>query len=258
MKLQEMKDYKNYSEEDFRTFWSWGLKGNNATTIVRPEEYKETKCLLLACTQIDDIKPTEQKKLVKKWCEILTTLEKVEYLTLCSRVPQDIFESVCLMPNLVGLNIKWSGIKDISSIVKLKNIRNFNLGSSTQVESIDILGEMSNLTFLRLENIKKISAIEVLSKLKNLIALWFGGSVWTTQIVETLEPLRNLQKLQFLSMSNLKTKDNTIKFLAEIKSLRYLTGPSFFPKGFDWFGEYDYLRKMNPELRTHDFSELKK
>ena len=220
----------------------------NYPIIAYPEEYKETELLMVECTQINGLKPTEQKKLIEKWCKAFPLLEKVKYLHFVSRVPQNIFESVCMMTNLSALSIKWSSIKDISSLSTLKNIRYFHLGSSSQVESIDILRNMENLIYLSLENIKRINDIKPLSSLKNLVGLSICGSMWTTQVVETLEPLKYLQKLQYLNLINLKTNDKTIKFLEEIKSLNYINGPYFYPKGFKLFSEFDYLKKVNPNL----------
>ena len=226
----------------------WNATLYNSEVITYPEEYKETTSLGVACTQIKNLKAPEQKKLVEKWSETLPKLDKVKYLFLQSKVPQIIFESACLMPNLAGLYIKWSGITDISSLIKLRNIRYFHLGSSTRLESIDILKNMENLIYLGLENIKKISNIEPLLNLKNLIALYLEGSMWTTQVVETLKPLSNLHKLRHLRMANLKTHDKTIEFLGEMKNLKYLNGPAFFSKGFNYQNEINNLWRKNPNL----------
>ena len=235
----------------------WGLRPKNIPVITYPEDYKKSEWLDVVCTQIYNLKPIEQRKLVEKWCEVLPNLEKVKYLFFSCNVPQNIFESVCLMPSLELLFIKCSSVNDISSLAKLKSVRYFHLGSSTKVESIGIFGNMENLIYLSLENIKKINDIKPLSNLKNLMCLSICGSVWTTQVVETLEPLKYLQKLQYLNLINLKTNDKTIKFLEEVKSLNYINGPYFYPKGFKLFSEFDYLKKINPNLIIEHYYENK-
>ena len=248
-----MKDTLKFSDNILENiikkgFWGCSCKSGNIPKITNTEEYDGSEWLDVVCTQIDNLKSSEKKKLIEKWCEFLPTLEKVKYLFFSSKVPVNIFESSCLMPNLELLCIKWSSIDDISSLIKLKNLRYFHLGSSTKLESIDILGNMDNLLFLSLENIKKIKDIKPLSNLKNIIGISISGSMWTTQVIETLEPLKNLQNLQYLELINSKTNDKTIRFLEEIKSLKYLNGPYFYPKGFKLYEEFNYLKNINPEL----------
>ncbi len=134
------------------------------------------------------------------------------------------------MKNLIGLNIKWSAIKRIDSIKRLKNLRYLNLGGSSQVESIDCLSDMRDLLWLEIDNLKKITDISPLSKLSRLIGLSLEGSMWTTQIVDSLTPIGQLTNLEFLSIANLKAKNKTLMPLLNLKKLKTLHLAKWWPK----------------------------
>jgi hypothetical protein len=208
-----------------------------------PNEYNGNRRLNVVCTQTD-LPAGRQRKLVKEWCHTFPKLKRVKILWLNSRVNQDLFEAVCEMKNLIGLNIKWSGIKIIDSIQKLKELRYLRLGGCSQVESIDCLGAMKGLVWLELENLKKIKNISTLSKLSQLRGLSLEGSMWTTQIVDSLTPIGKLTNLEFLSISNLRANDKTLMPLINLKKLKTLHTAKWWPKN-----ELATLKKELPELR---------
>ncbi len=200
-----------YPDSSFKNGWP-------PESITYPQEYNGEEILNVVCTQTD-LPPYQQKKLVDEWCVKFPETNKVKILWLHSKVPQRLFESVCEMKNLVGLYIKWSGIKDLISIQKLKSLSYFHLGDSAMIESIDCIGKMKNLKWLGFSNINKIRNISPLSKLTQLEGLTLEGSLWTTQIVETLQPLEQLTNLKYLSICNLKSRDKTLNPITKLKKL---------------------------------------
>jgi hypothetical protein len=90
-------------------------------SIMFPYEYEGDHRLNVICTQTD-LSSSRQKKLVEEWCQTFPKLKNVKILWLSSRVNQDLFEAVCEMKNLIGLNMKWGAIKRIDSIQKLKGL----------------------------------------------------------------------------------------------------------------------------------------
>ncbi len=200
-----------YPDSSFKNGWP-------PESITYPHEYNGEEILNVVCTQTD-LPPYQQKKLVDEWCIKFPKTNKVKILWLHSKVPQRLFESVCEMKNLVGLYIKWSGIKDLKSIQKLKSLSYFHLGDSAMIESIKCISKMKNLKWLGLTNINKIQDISPLSKLSQLEGLSLEGSLWITQIVETLQPLEQLVNLKHLSICNLKSKDKTLNPITKLKKL---------------------------------------
>ena len=122
---QEVIEKGIWSIEEFNH-----LKRNTITEI---NGYNGSNELRLSITQLMDRSSYQQNKLVKEWCKLLPTLKSVEYLWLPSRVNQKIFDSICRMPNLKSLWIKWSGIKSIEAIENLHKLEHLHIGSSSQI-----------------------------------------------------------------------------------------------------------------------------
>ena len=176
--IKWIRESRNKSSEDvqpWHSFWYYRpTKDFPPRVIQHLEEYDGSERLNLACTQTD-LKALQQKKLVREWCEILPTMENVRFLWFSSRVSEPLFEAACEMVNLVGLYIKWSGIKSIASIPKLKNLGYLHIGSSPSLAPLDPLGEVSELEWLELENIRATRDLGFLREFTNLKGLTIGG-----------------------------------------------------------------------------------
>jgi hypothetical protein len=92
-----------------------------------------------------DIPELNRPKMLKQWIKILPKLSQVENLWTYHKLNQEMFEVICRLSNIKGLNIKWSGLKSIDSVVELDKLEHLNIGSSPSVESIDFLPRLSNL-----------------------------------------------------------------------------------------------------------------
>lgn len=193
-------------------------EGFPPASIREPEEYRGLPMASVVCTQTN-LPPRHQAKLVKRWCEALPTLAGLEFLWFHSKVPQKLFDAACLAPHLQGLWIKWSSIKGIDSIENCRGLRFLHLGSSPQLTSIEPLRKLKNLMWLELENIRRISDVSVIGELSQLQGLAIEGSMWTTQVVDSLAPLACLRHLRYLALANLKARDKTLKPLLSLSSL---------------------------------------
>lgn len=226
--IKWIRESRNKSSEDvqpWHSFWYYRpTKDFPPRVIQHLEEYDGSERLNLACTQTD-LKASQQKKLVREWCEILPTLENVRFLWFSSRVSEPLFEAACEMVNLVGLYIKWSGIKSIASIPKLKNLGYLHIGSSPSLAPLDPLGEVSELEWLELENIRATRDLGFLREFTNLKGLTIGGDSNSIKYLkaESLEPLENLQNLYWLSLPTFTTEDGSLMPLAKLGSLKYLS-----------------------------------
>lgn len=182
------------------------------------EDYKPCSKLNLVITQLG-LKSHQQKKLVQLWCEKLPQLNNLKYLWFNSKVNQIMFDAACRIPNLEGLYIKWSGIKDLSALQNSKHLAHLYIGSSSQIENIESLGEVKSLITLSLEQLDKISDFGVLSKLTQLEGLWIDGSVWGPQKIDTLEPVGHLINLRYFTATNSKIITNSFDPLLKLKNL---------------------------------------
>ena len=209
------------SQEQIRWgYWNW-LRAQKQVPkhITYFEDYKPSETLALNITQLDRISYYRQTKIVDQWSVELPNLEEVKYLWFVSRVSQKMFDAACEVPNLEALFIKWSGIKNIDTLRMPKKLRHLWLGSSSQVESIEVLGELDSLITLEIQQLNKISDFSVLSKLTDLEGLGIDGSIWTAQKIDTLKPLATLRNLKYLTLSNTRSKDKSFDPILNLTEL---------------------------------------
>ena len=201
-------------------FWGWNERPAwPPKHITHFEDYRPSDTLSLEITQLDRVSYYRQTKIVDQWCTELPSLKEAKYLWFVSRVNQKMFDAACNMPNLEGLFIKWSGIKSIESLRIPKKLRHLWLGSSSQVENIDVLGELNQLITLTLEQLNLISDFSVLANSSSLEGLGLNGGMWTAQKIDTLRPLANLRNLKYLTLINTRTKDKSFDPILNLTEL---------------------------------------
>lgn len=220
-------------------FWHWD-KTNNfpPDSITYPHQYKGQSKLNIACSQIFDMTSTQQKKLVKEWVTFLPKCKEVETLWFTTHLTQQLFDSVCQLKSLIGLNIKWSSIKSLDNISNLTSLKHLRIGSSAKVESIRPLITLTNLEVLDIENFKKITDFSPLSNLTNLKFLSIEGGMYTKQKVESFEPVSKLTNLIYLSTAMISCVDKRIDPLFNLKNLLTL----------NW--AFDISKKDMEQLKT--------
>ncbi len=226
-------------------FWFRDPKNNfPPDPITYPSQYNGQRNVNIACTQILEITPAEQKKLVKTWIEFLSGCKDIEMLWFATHTTQALFDIACKLTNLVGLNIKWSNIKTLDNINNLKALKYLRIGSSAQVERITPLSSLTNLEVLVIENFKKISDFSLLSNLTNLKFLSIEGGMYTKQKVDSFEPISDLTDLIYFSSLMTSCKDKKIDPILKLKNLRTLNW------GFD-LSKDDMARLKNnlPKLK---------
>jgi hypothetical protein len=213
--------------------------------VTRPDEAGTSDRLAVVCTQTP-LRPADQRKLVQHWCQHLPGLVDIRYLWLNSRVPQQLFDSVCRMPSLEGLFVKWSGVNNVDGLQKMRSLRYFHLGSSTGLRSIEPLAQLRDLKWLGLENLKQVRDFDPVGELTELEGLAIEGSIWTTQRVRSLAPVSKLRKLRYLSLLNLRADDKTLAPLFSLQTLET------FCAEWRWWNqrELEEIRRRNPNLVT--------
>jgi Leucine-rich repeat (LRR) protein len=225
------------------------------SSITRFEDYAPTEKLNLVITQLD-VSSYQQGKIVDIWCQALPNFKEVKYLWFHSRVNQKMFDAACKMPNLVGLNVKWSGIKHITGLQYLKKLRYLHLGGSSQVESIDILGDLNGLITLELEQLNKISDFSIISKLSSLEGLGLDGSIWTAQKIDTLKPLQTLSNLKYLTLTNTRIQDQSLRpILALTELVRFYCSWNYPEEEFEKLKSMSNLKYGNVETSWREHKE---
>ena len=233
------------SEKQIRWgFWGWSEGANPPLErITLFNQYRGSESLRLEITQLDHYSYYQQTKIVDRWCAELPNLEEVKYLWFVSRVNQKMFDAACKAPNLERLYIKWSGIKNIDGLRNAKKLRHLWLGNSSQVESIDVLGENNHFVTLSLNQLNKISDFSVLAKLTQLEGLGINGSMWTSQRIDTLKPLANLRNLKYLTLLSTQLKDQSFDPLLNLTELVRFESSWNYPAS-----EFEKLKSL-PKLK---------
>lgn len=241
---------RSETENPSDSFWkSRPTKDFPPSSIRSPSEYEGSDYINISCTQTE-LKYSEQKKLVENWCSFLPKQQNIKFIWFSSRLPQNLFEAICEVEDLVGLNIHWSGIKSFDSITKLKSLKYLSIGSSPSLSPLEHLNELKNLEWLELENIRALKDLSFLQPMKKLKGLSIGGSISSKIIkAKSLEPLTKLQDLYWLSLNSFATEDNSLSYLAHLKRLKYLSISGKFP-----MEEYAKLNGLRPEIECDAFT----
>ena len=210
-------------------FW-YHRPGRPPAPIRRPGDRSPSPQLCVSCTQTG-LPAGRQKALVDEWCDTLPALGDVTELWLSSKVPQELFDAACRMPNLTGLWIKWSSAKNIDSLQQATRLQQLHIGSATSLGSIEPLRQMPGLKWLGLENVKLVTDIRAVGSLTSLEGLTLEGSMWTPWTVDTLAPLAALLELKYLSIANLRAKDRTLAPLFAARKLEQFISATWWDEG---------------------------
>ncbi len=235
---------RTLTDRDIRQgFWYYRPEEGFPPPGIRdPAEYAGTPLGNVVCTETN-LPRGERARLVHRWCELLPTLTGLRFLWFNSRVPQELFEAACRAPNLEGLSIKCSSIKNLEGLANSKSLAFLRLGSSPQLTSIEPLRQLGNLIWLELENIKRVRDLTVVGELRHLQGLSISGSMWTCQVVDSLAPLARLQKLRHLALPNLKSRDKTLAPICSLSSLEHFHAAAWWSEA-----ELTKVRAANPKL----------
>ncbi|WP_053990049.1 leucine-rich repeat domain-containing protein [Mangrovimonas sp. TPBH4] len=168
--------------------------------------------------QEKDLSNSNLKKLRSEWQKVFPKLDNLKYLYLGHRVNQEYFEAVCQIPNLKGLWVKTSQIKDFSPIGNLRELEQLNFGGSLAIPNLEGIQNLTNLKYCVLDKFFGLESLNELSNLKSLKKLHlFGGFDAKTLNIKSLEPLSELSNLEELALA-IKTNLD-IRPLLKLKKL---------------------------------------
>ncbi|AWA31029.1 hypothetical protein HYN48_13580 [Flavobacterium magnum] len=186
----------------------------------------------------------ENSSHVKAWSKFLPTLENVKFLWISSNVNQELFESICNMKNLIGLNIEKNSIKNIDAIGNVSTLTFLRLANFTTIENIKSLSLLISLEVLELENFKNVSDFQIIGKLKKLQGLSISGSMFSSQRIENIDFIKSLTSLKYLMLINSKMTDKNFDALLNLHQLETFYSSYNYPRT-----EFEKLKSL-PNLKT--------
>jgi hypothetical protein len=185
-------------------------------SIVHPDEH-DSGTTLSVDWDLGRIPEKEKKKVIGSWVRALPSFRNLTHLRVWSHVTQPLFNAVCELPNLEALQLKWSNVRSLDAVTKLRALKALSIGSSTRIESIAPLAELPFLELLEIENFKLITDFSPLVSLRSLRDLSVTGSMWSKQAVESLAPFA-----QMTWLSSLRIDTSSVKSLRALESLKAL------------------------------------
>lgn len=115
-------------------------------SVVEVSEYDGEDKLIINCTQLEESYSAKAKKRIwMEWCDFLVNNpDTFTELMFCTRMPQDLFDAVCVQRRLKKLHIKWGVYPDISKLEKLQELKYLHIGSGRSVSSLEPISRLVN------------------------------------------------------------------------------------------------------------------
>jgi Leucine-rich repeat (LRR) protein len=204
-------------------------KFDKAFSIEDSQIFK-TKSFKIDYIQEKGLSSTQLKKLRVEWIKILPKLDNVEYAYFGHKITQGFFDSICSMPNLKGLWIKWSQLDDFSKIGNLKSLNYLIVGGSTKIQTLNGLESLIYLKSLELSSFFGLKNISELTGLMNLERLELYGSLDGKRLqLENIDAVSDLINLRTLIL-DIKSKGVDINPVFGLKKLETLILPNSYFK----------------------------
>jgi len=133
------------------------------------------------------------------------------------------------------LFIEGLKVRDLSRVHNLTDLRVFSLEDCSFITELDEIGKLYRLKGLSISNFKNVHSLKPLANMVELQHLAVTGGMWARMKVDSLDPLSNLTKLEWMDLGNTKVTDDSLRALGHLTELEYLNLPNFFPmKEFAW------------------------
>ena len=194
------------------------------------EEYDGQKNFVLSCTQQTNLSASEQRKVVKAWCELFRNQQlSIDKLWVTTRISQEILDAICCQKELNGLYIKWGVYNDISGLANIENLEYLHLGGGVSLESIETIFKLTKLRALETKNLFNIHDYSQLANLKNLIDLQIWGDPFSSMkkiTLKSLDFLKDMPQLVRLDLCMTKIEDGSYSPIADLPNLKFLGLPN--------------------------------
>lgn len=170
---------------------------------------------------------------------------------LAYNVDQGYFDELCELEQLECLYLESVTAADLSAIARLGSLQRLIINGATRIQGLEWIASLGPaVRSLAIEHAPRVSPIEPLTMLTRLTALAVERSLNADMHVSTLQPLANLQQLEYLFLTALRVDDKGLAPLQSLKSLKVLDFADRYARG-----EIDALAAALPETRCPRFEE---
>lgn len=144
-----------------------------------------------------------------------------------SRPTSALLRTLTELPYLRAVYLCDVGEVDLAPLGELPSLEHLIVSGARKLADVSWLDRPPRLRTLYLENMKRLD-LETLPPLPELRALQLGGTMWSTLVVASLDPLRRVPALQYLMLTNVRSRDGSLVPLRALTRLRELRLPNFF------------------------------
>ncbi|MFB0836040.1 hypothetical protein ACX8Z9_13465 [Arthrobacter halodurans] len=194
-----------------------------AEVLEHPSDYRGTEDAVVAATQNHELTATQARKLVLEWMDFFsagpTTIKR---LTLGTRTPVRLFETLAGQTQLEQLSVKWGDYSNLSPIACMPKLHTLQIQSAPRVASMEPLDSHPSLRTLEVTGLRDAHDMAPLGTLRNLRSLVLGGEFASDRNahIDSLSFIKDLPQLRVLKLLGLIVDD---KDYSPLLSLRNLT-----------------------------------
>jgi hypothetical protein len=163
---------------------------------------------------------------------------------IAGAVDQSYLEEIAVLGGLERLELEWpTTATDLRPLSALKHLRFLKIDSPRNITDFSPLLALPALEVLFIENAKHLKSLDWLAPLADrLNVLGIEGSMWTTQRIPTLAPLRGFA-VEALFLTGTRIADKDLTPLQTMPNLRFLETACNAPRE-----AFRALHKAKPEL----------
>jgi len=179
--------------------------------------------------------------------DYLSKLPDIETVWIYT-VNQKEFDLIINSINPKTLYIYEMRVEDLSAIERLKNVEKLYLCWNPKATKLWEMSKNPNLKYLSIEDFKRLNQIDPIECCRYLEELNLSGGIWNTSNIDTLAPIKRLQCLKILGLSNIKLKDESLEPISHLRNLLKLELSNQFPTE-----EFARLSVMLPQTECEYF-----
>jgi hypothetical protein len=140
-------------------------------------------------------------------------------------------------------------VEDVSAFARISALTTLVIEWNTKMVSLEPLRHLSELNTLSIVNTPKVRDLGAIAGLTRLRALDYSGGMWSKNVANSLEPLRDLTALEELRLTNLRVLDGGLRPLAGCRGLQRLDVSNQFATA-----DYAYLSVVLSETECDKFA----
>jgi len=144
-------------------------------------------------------------------------------------VNQKEFDKIIDLINPEFLYIYGMRVDDLSKLEKLVNLKILGLESNTRAYELWNLRAHPFLKSLLIKGFSKLTNVQNLKYGFNLKLLNLEGNDSNQLKIENLQPLKSLQNLEYLALSNIRVMDESLEPISNLKKLKLFKTSNQFP-----------------------------